>query len=277
MHRAFHYAIVSAGFTLGGCSTDVGTGLQVMEKLKESHPITVGKLVAAYMDGSRLRIYLSACRESLQGPVCGRDEPRLLAMIESGERQLLERLAERYLIEGREKPLYIYGPMCDGLEEMVVVPRCQTAIALGVWDPYLNDYIVYSTLHGANLIESEGVQELLEVARKVVTLLAELLFAVAAVLGARSGRKRARHVKGPAVRKRRRCRTRSRVTSAAVRGTAAARHHSCVSDEASTCRGPPAAPRSGAARALRGGRRRSARSFQTAPRLRTGNGSTRAV
>jgi hypothetical protein len=150
-----------------GCATDIGTGLQVIQKLEETYPITVGKLVAAHMDPNRrLRVYVSLCHENPNGPVCGRDEPRVLAMVESGERRLLERLAERYLIEGRDRPIYVYGPMCDGLEEMVVVPRCQNALALGVWDPYLNDYIVYSTLHGDSVMESEGFENFLEVTGK---------------------------------------------------------------------------------------------------------------
>ena len=155
----FAVALLSAG-----CATDLGTGLQVMEKLEETYPITVGKLVAAHMDPSRrLRVYVSLCHENAGVPVCGREEPRVLAMVESNERKLLERLAERYLIEGRDKPIYIYGPMCDGMGEMVVVPRCQNAIALGVWDPYLNDYIVYSTLHGDSVMESQGFENFLSV------------------------------------------------------------------------------------------------------------------
>jgi len=155
---------VALAIAVAGCATNIGTGSQVMEKLEETYPITVGKLVAAHMDPSRrLRVYVSLCHESPKGPVCGREEPRVLAMVESGERALLERLAERYLIEGRDKPVYIYGPMCDGMEEMVVVPRCQNAIALGVWDPYLDDYIVYSTMHGDSITQSEGFQTFLAV------------------------------------------------------------------------------------------------------------------
>ncbi len=167
MPRALIVALALALLS-SGCATDLGTGLSVMEQLEETYPITVGKLVAAHMDPSRrLRVYVSLCHESPNGPAqCGREEPRVLAMVESGERRLLERLAERYLIEGRDKPLYIYGPMCDGLKEMVVVPRCQNAIALGVWDPYLNDYIVYSTLHGDSVTKSDGFENFLEVTGK---------------------------------------------------------------------------------------------------------------
>jgi hypothetical protein len=165
MSRPLLTLLLALGLT--GCATDLGTGFQVMEELQETYPITVGKLVAAHMDPKRrLRVYVSLCHENAKGPVCGRAEPRVLAMVESGERKLLERLAERYLIEGRDKPVYIYGPMCDGMEEMVVVPRCQNAIALGVWDPYLNDYIVYSTLHGDSVMESEGFENFLEVTGK---------------------------------------------------------------------------------------------------------------
>jgi len=154
------------------CATNIGTGRKVMEKLEDTYPITVGKLVAAHMDPSRrLRVYVSLCHENPTGPVCGREEPRVLAMVESNERKLLERLAERYLVEGRDKPVYIYGPMCDGMEEMVVVPRCQNALALGVWDPYLNDYIVYSTLHGDSVMESEGFQNFLQVTGQAAGIL----------------------------------------------------------------------------------------------------------
>jgi len=164
-------AALALALLLTGCATNLGTGLGVMEQLEEIYPITVGKLVAAHMDPSRrLRVYVSLCHENPNGPVCGREEPRVLAMVESGERRLLERLAERYLIEGRDKPLYIYGPMCDGLEEMVVVPRCQAAIALGVWDPYLNDYIVYSTLHGDGVMQSEGFETFIEVTGRAAGL-----------------------------------------------------------------------------------------------------------
>jgi len=164
-------ALLAVALLSAGCATDLGTGLQVMEKLEETYPITVGKLVAAHMDPSRrLRVYVSLCHENPGGPVCGREEPRVLAMVESNERKLLERLAERYLIEGRDKPVYIYGPMCDGMGEMVVVPRCQNAIALGVWDPYLNDYIVYSTLHGDSVMESEGFENFLAVTGKAAGL-----------------------------------------------------------------------------------------------------------
>ena len=164
-------ATLTVALLLSGCAMDIGTGLGVMEQLEETYPITVGKLVAAHMDPSRrLRVYVSLCHENPNGPVCGREEPRVLAMVESGERNLLERLAERYLIEGRDKPLYIYGPMCDGLKEMVVVPRCQSAIALGVWDPYLNDYIVYSTLHGDSVMESEGFETFLDVTGRAAGL-----------------------------------------------------------------------------------------------------------
>ena len=171
MRRTLVVALACLSLQLG-CATDIGTGLSVMEKLEDAYPITVGKLVAAHMDPSRrLRVYVSLCHESPSGPAtCGREEPRVLAMVESGERRLLERLAERYLIEGRDKPVYVYGPMCDGMEEMVVVPRCQNAIALGVWDPYLNDYIVYSTLHGDSVMESEGFENFLEVTGKAAGL-----------------------------------------------------------------------------------------------------------
>ena len=101
-------ATLALALLLTGCAMDLGTGLGVMEQLEETYPITVGKLVAAHMDPSRrLRVYVSLCHENPNGPVCGREEPRVLAMVESGERSLLERLAERYLIEGRDKPLYI--------------------------------------------------------------------------------------------------------------------------------------------------------------------------
>ena len=83
------FFVVALALVVAGCSTDLGTGFQVMEKLEETYPITVGKLVAAHMDPSRrLRVYVSLCHENATGPVCGREEPRVLAMVESGERKL---------------------------------------------------------------------------------------------------------------------------------------------------------------------------------------------
>lgn len=162
-------AIFIGSSALVNCATDIGTGTTVMQQLEETYPITVGKLVAAHMESSRrLRIYVTLCDDSHKNkpPVCPPNEPRVLAIAESGEKKLLKRLSERYLIEGRDKPVYVYGPMCEGLDEMVIVPNCQMAVALSIWDPYLNDYIVYSTLHGDSAVESDGFQKFLEVTGK---------------------------------------------------------------------------------------------------------------
>lgn len=146
--------------SLGGCATDLGTGDQVIEELQTDFPITVGRLIQARMDPSRrLRIYLEICEDlGPDGtPVCRENSLRVLAMVEAEKKSLLERIANEYLAAGKEKPVYVYGPLCEGLEEMILVPRCQLALALGVWDPILEDYIVYSTLHGTgSFVESEG-------------------------------------------------------------------------------------------------------------------------
>jgi hypothetical protein len=155
---------VAATSLLSGCAHDLGTGSKVVADLKTSYPTTVGKLVTAYLDPSRrLRVYLQICRDAdAAGPVCLEDDLRVLAMVESGRKSLLERLAGRYLQDGSDKPVYVYGPMCDGFEEMILVPRCQNAMAIGIWDPHLRDYVVYSTLHGDSLIQSEGFENFIE-------------------------------------------------------------------------------------------------------------------
>jgi hypothetical protein len=150
---------------LPACTTNLGTGTDVLQNLQASYPITVGRLVTTHLDPSRrLRVYLQICQHGDEGgPVCSEADLRLLAMVESGRKSLLERLAERYLVEGREMPVYVYGPMCDGLKEMILVPRCQTALALGIWDPNLKDYVIYSTTHGDGVLESEGFERFIEV------------------------------------------------------------------------------------------------------------------
>lgn len=154
-----------------GCATNMGTGSKVVEELVSSHPITVGKLIRADVEPSRrLRIYIQLCQNIDRTWVCEEDDPRMLAVIESGEKQLLKRLAQQYLVEGQEMPVYVYGPPCEGLEEMILIPRCQTAVALGVWDPSLRDYIVYSTLHGDGLMKSDGFNEFIEVTAKATSL-----------------------------------------------------------------------------------------------------------
>lgn len=147
------------------CTNDLGTGSRVLQDLQSHYPITVGRLVTAQLDPARrLRVYLQICQDGDEGgPVCSESDLRLLAMVESGHKSLLERLAERYLLEGREMPVYVYGPMCDGLQEMILVPRCQTAVALGIWDPNLKDYVIYSTTHGDGVLESEGFERFIEV------------------------------------------------------------------------------------------------------------------
>ena len=147
------------------CATDIGTGETVVDHLKQDYPISVGRLVHADVEPSRrLRIYLQLClRNDGPGYTCTEDDQRMLAVIESGEKKLLKRLAHQYLAQGSEMPVYVYGPHCDGLGEMVLIPRCQTAIALGVWDPHLRDYIVYSTLHGDSMVSSPEFENLIEV------------------------------------------------------------------------------------------------------------------
>ncbi len=158
---------------LPACATDLGTGSRVISELQESYPITVGRLVDAHMDTRhRLRVYLQICQDAgPEGMVCADDDLRVLALVEADKKSLLERLAQRYLADGRDKPVYVYGPLCDGFGEMIVVPRCQTAVALGIWDPRLRDYVLYSTLHGSgSLIESDGFNTFLEVTGKAAGL-----------------------------------------------------------------------------------------------------------
>ncbi len=163
-----------ASFTvLPGCATDLGTGRDVVVELEGYYPTTVGMLVKSHMDtSSRLRIYLQICEDvSPDGVSCvGRDQ-RMLAMVEAERKSVLRRLAERYLDEGREYPVYVYGPPCEGWQEMIIVPRCQSAVAIGVWDPNLRDYIIYSPRHGSgSFIESDGFQNFLEMTGKAVGL-----------------------------------------------------------------------------------------------------------
>jgi predicted small secreted protein len=166
--------VVAAALLLPACATNLGTGSRIAHLIETTYPITVGRLVEAHMDtGHRLRVYLQLCQDiGLGGLVCSEDDLRILAVVEAEKKSLLHRLAERYLDEGREKPIYVYGPMCEGLEEMILVPRCQTAVALGVWDPYLKDYVLYSTLHGSGaLVESAGFNTFLELTGKAVGII----------------------------------------------------------------------------------------------------------
>lgn len=155
------------------CATNLGTGSSIAEEITATYPITVGRLVDAHMDTRhRLRVYLQICQDAgPDGMVCSEDDMRVLALVEADRKSLLERIAQRYLADGRDKPVYVYGPLCDGFGEMIVVPRCQTAVALGIWDPRLRDYVLYSTLHGSgSLIESEGFNAFLEVTGKAAGL-----------------------------------------------------------------------------------------------------------
>ena len=162
-----------ASLLLPSCATDLGTGADIARTLRQSYPITVGRLVEAYMDTShRLRVYLQLCQDlGMEGMVCSEDDLRILAVVEAEKRGVLHRLAERYLEKGRDRPVYVYGPTCEGMEEMILVPRCQMAVALGVYDPHLKDYVLYSTLHGSgSLVESEGFHTFLELTGKAVGL-----------------------------------------------------------------------------------------------------------
>ena len=153
------------------CATDIGTGTHVIEDLRQDYPISVGRLVHADVEPSRrLRIYLQLCQREGSGYTCAEDDPRMLAMIESGEKKLLKRLAHQYLTEGSGMPVYVYGPPCEGLGEMVLVPRCQSAVALGVWDPHLKDYIVYSTLHGDSMVSSPHFENFIEVTARATSV-----------------------------------------------------------------------------------------------------------
>lgn len=167
MVKAGCLASLLLALPLLACATDLGTGTDVVRNLEQAYPITVGRLVAATMDtGHRLRVYLQICEdEGPAGPICREDGVRVLAMVEANKKSLLQRIADRYLEAGKSKPVYVYGPRCEGLEEMILVPRCQSALALGIWDPHLEDYVFYSTLHGSGgMIESEGFNTFLEVA-----------------------------------------------------------------------------------------------------------------
>ncbi len=154
-----------------GCATNMGTGTTVVEQLASEYPITMGRLVRADVEPSRrLRVYLQLCPNIDGAWACDEHDPRMLAVVESGEKQLLRRLAQQYLVSGREMPVYVYGPRCDGLEEMILIPRCQTALALGVWDPALRDYIVYSTMHGDGVMKSAGFESFIEVTARATSL-----------------------------------------------------------------------------------------------------------
>ncbi|MDJ0866871.1 MAG: hypothetical protein QNK03_12235 [Myxococcota bacterium] len=162
-----------------GCATDLGTGPEALEDLSYDYPITVGRLVEARMDTKdRLRVYLSICHDAgATGPVCASGGLRMLAIAEAKTKRVLERLAERYLIDGAERPVYVYGPICEGMQEMILVPRCQLAMAIGVWDPGLDDYIVYSTMHGEGaLIDSEGFKTFIDLTGRAAGLARKSVF-----------------------------------------------------------------------------------------------------
>ena len=163
--------MLAVAVMLSACATDLGTGKKAVAELEQTYPITVGRLVKAEMDTSRrLRIYLEICEEGVDGELaCHENTMRVLAMVEAEKKSILERLANRYLPEGTDRPIYVYGPMCDGLKEMVIVPHCQTAIAVGVWDPALREYVIYSPMHGSgSFVESEGFNTFLKVTGKAV-------------------------------------------------------------------------------------------------------------
>ena len=67
-------------------------------------------------------------------------------------------------------PVYVYGPACDGLAEMILVPRCQRAMAISAWDPHLRDYVVYSTLYGDSVLESSGFENFVSVTGRITGL-----------------------------------------------------------------------------------------------------------
>ncbi len=177
--RTVSRSLLAAGAALAlvalpGCATNLGTGDTVVAELHTSFPTTVGKLVDAHMDTRhRLRVYLQICEDAGpdDGPVCSDDGLRVLALVEARKKRVLERLAHRHLVNGAERPVYVYGPMCEGFEEMILVPRCQHAVAIGVWDPYLRDYVVYSTQHGnGSFVESEGFETFLDLTGRAAGL-----------------------------------------------------------------------------------------------------------
>lgn len=158
---------------LSGCATNLGTGNTVVDELHTSFPTTVGKLIDAHMDTShRLRVYLQICEDAgPEGAVCSDDGLRVLALVEARKKKVLERLAHRHLVNGSERPVYVYGPMCEGFAEMILVPRCQRAVAIGVWDPYLRDYVVYSTEYGnGSFVESEGFETFIDLTGRAAGL-----------------------------------------------------------------------------------------------------------
>ena len=159
---------------LGGCAKDLGTGPEVVLALQDDYPITVGRLVEAHMDTTnRLRVYLEICEDAgPDGPICEENSLRVLALVQANKKSLLQRISERYLTAGRHMPVYVYGPRCEGIGEMILVPRCQQALAMGIWDPHLRDYVFYSTRHGSDsLLESEGFNTFLEVTGRAAGIL----------------------------------------------------------------------------------------------------------
>lgn len=163
-------ALLFAGQLLA-CATNLGTGESVYRELQSSYPIAIGRLVAAQVEPSRrLKVYLQLCEMRDVSPIaldCKEEDPRLLAIIESSETKLLKRFAQQYLPLGQEMPVYVYGPSCDGLGEMILIPRCQRAVAISVWDPHLRDYIVYSTMHGDTVLESSGFENLVQATSRI--------------------------------------------------------------------------------------------------------------
>lgn len=166
MSRIACLPALSLTVALFGCATDLGTGENVISELHHTYPITVGRLIEAHLDKSdRLRLYLQACEEDGPGQMdCHENTFRILALVTAERKSLLQRIDTRYLEMGKDKPVYVYGPRCDGQDEMIVVPNCQRALALGIWDPYLDDYVFYSTRHGSgSFVKSEGFESFLDV------------------------------------------------------------------------------------------------------------------
>lgn len=165
--KRFASVLVATMLTLAtGCATNLGTGERVIDELYNAYPITVGLLVEAHLDTrERLRIYLQVCEDGdHRGPICDDTGFRVLAMVHAEKKSLLERIDQRYLELGKEKPVYVYGPACDGMEEIILVPHCQQVVALGIWDPHLLDYVFYSPGHGSgSFVQSPGFEAFLEV------------------------------------------------------------------------------------------------------------------
>ena len=81
---------------------------------------------------SRLRVYLEICEDAgPDGPICEKDSLRVLALVEANRKSLLQRIAERYLTAGRDMPVYVYGPRCEGVGDVcLATAHCDEQVTL---------------------------------------------------------------------------------------------------------------------------------------------------